>query len=189
LAELDPNVITSADGFVRKTKPDVILTVPRLEFNWPLSVGLSDLDPEIFLELSLEKSIIFSEFDLRIRPIMELAVRVERDNSIDPVVVQGMLHRTKELAAAGLVLPPWLRHAVSFETCSEPQVFPAAFRSNTSAWAASTAKENTGLARRRDRFRGAPAGRNLLSESVHFVVQRLHLACLQPYDGIRYLFL
>jgi hypothetical protein len=162
LIELDPRVTTSADAILRKTaRPDMIMAERILPARWPLSVGLSDLDPEILVELirARDERDFMHERDLmhererfmREREYLRLTrerlplfgLRAPPDSSIDPVVIQGMFHRTKELADAGLVLPNWLQHAVSFETCDESGTFPAAYRPVV---AALSAQRQVGLA-------------------------------------------
>jgi hypothetical protein len=160
LMELDPKVLTCADAIMRETAPPEMIIRTRflqadridalgremerpdaitpLQAGWSLSVGLSDLDPEILLELLLSidaldggpleytRALDYRRTFARIRE--RLSLRATSDSSLDPVIIQGMFHRTKELADAGLVLPNWLQHAVSFETYDEASIFPAAYR-------------------------------------------------------------
>jgi hypothetical protein len=141
LAELHPSVTVSADATLRAiARPDATLTLRILDASWPLfRVGISDLDPEIVCELlqvsgvdvlrpyhvpSLEDAVRTELVELS-----RLTIRRSPSSSLHPVVTQGMLYRAIELTEAGLSLPNWLRHAVSFEASNRtPKAFPATCR-------------------------------------------------------------
>jgi hypothetical protein len=163
LMELDPKVTKSADAILRETvRPDMMMTVPYLQADWPLSVGLSDLDPDIVLDLFLavpgatsrqaEYMLRHQDYELGLyhyRRMLKgppgLTLRAPHDSSIDPVVIQGLFHRAKELADAGLVFPSLLQHAILFQTRDISGTFPAAYRP---AVAALDAQRQVGLAAR-----------------------------------------
>jgi hypothetical protein len=162
LIELDPKVTACADAILRETVgSDMIMPELPTRARLPLSVGLSDLDPEIVTELTRaldpddlprQRELMLHRERMRQRGLYSglrrdglslLSLRASPDSSIDPIVIQGMFHRTKELADAGLVLPNWLQQAVSFETSDESGTFPAAYRP---AVAALDAQRQVGLA-------------------------------------------
>jgi len=141
LAELHPSVTVSADAILRATvRPDVTLPLPMLDVRWPLfGTGVSDLDTEIVCELfrvsgvNVLQPYAVPSIDDTIRnelgELSRLAIRMSPGSSLHPLVTQGMLSRARELTEAGLRLPNWLRHAVSFETFNRPlKPFPATCR-------------------------------------------------------------
>jgi hypothetical protein len=134
LRKLDPNVTVSADAILRASaSPDFMMVSPSWGSGWPLSVGISDLDPEILLEVSLASK----DADLLATPIARRLHRADRRDSLsvrpgvevplDAAVNQAMFHRTKELADAGLALPTWLQQAVSFEMRNGAMALAAAY--------------------------------------------------------------
>ena len=132
LKELDPQVTAATNAILRATpRPNETMT-SHWAVDWPLSAGVSDIDPEIFGELLLA-SRETSAFRFRLtvdpeaRALKRLNLRENSESSIDPFVTEGIFHRTRELADAGLALPDWVQRAVSFETCDGMQAFPASY--------------------------------------------------------------
>jgi Caspase domain len=140
IAELHPSVTVSADATLRAiASPDATLTLPMLDASWPLfGAGISDLDPEIVCELFRVSGLdVLGAYAVPLEPavrtvieeLSRLAIRRSSSSSLNPVVTQGIFCRAIELAEAGLRLPNWLGHAVSYETRNRPpQAFPATCR-------------------------------------------------------------
>ena len=137
LAELHPSVTVSADATLRAiARPGATLSLPMLDVSWPLfAAGVSDLDTEIVYELLQVSGVnVLQPFAVpaledsvrsKLVELSRLAIRRSSSSSLNPLITQGMLYRAGELTGAGLRLPNWLRHAVSFETSNRPlQAFP-----------------------------------------------------------------
>ena len=132
LRELDPKVTVAADAVLRAmVKPRAIATPPKWGLSWPLSIaGLSYFDPEIACELLLSSGVDVRgrhrySGDVNGDDLAELGFRNSVEETLDPVIVRGLLSRAMELANAGLSLSKWLERAVLFEGRNGLNSYPA----------------------------------------------------------------